>query len=89
MDEWRRVRRAFDLHLESQHEAAETHCNGVLLNARGRAAKVSTYSLFYGPMVRARAYASEELLDFWHTESPRMTFERFEGQFYEHYQDYS
>lgn len=88
MDEWRRVRRAFDDHLQSQVEAAETHCNGVLLNARGRAAKVSSYSLFYGPMVRARAYASEELLAFWDEVSRRVTFAQFESQFYERYTEY-
>jgi hypothetical protein len=82
LDEWRRVRADYSRFLESQHDAAETACAGVLLNARGRAAGVRAESLFLGPSSRAALYASEELHDFWAT-TPRMTFQTFERQSYE------
>lgn len=74
-----RCRDDYRLHLEAQYEAAMSVTNGALLNARGRALGTDTFSLFYGPMTRPRAYASEELLEFWQR-SPRVTFERFERQ---------
>lgn len=88
LDEWRRVRADFDLFVESQLDAAELACNGNLLNDRGRAAGVSYRSLFAGPgsHMRARAYASEELREFW-SHTPRMTFASFEGQVYEWAED--
>jgi hypothetical protein len=43
-------------------------------------------SLFKGPDVRARAYASEELIEHWERH-PRMTFEAFEAQWMEARED--
>lgn len=76
--EWRRVRAEYQLHLEAQYAAAVDECNGVLLNARGKAAKVDPFSLFKGPGRRAAAYASEELVSFWqrHTRVTWADFER-------------
>lgn len=74
----REVRAEYQLHLERQFAAAEDHCNGYLLNDRGRAAGISAFSLFSGPFSRAYAYASEELRDFWQHVDPRITFEMFE-----------
>lgn len=81
-DEWRRVRAEYALFLEAQYDAALEECSGVLLNERGKAAGVSSFSLFSGSRVRAAAYASEELLDFWQRH-PRMPFCVFERQSYE------
>lgn len=75
--EWRRVREEYELHLEAQYARAVEECRCVLLNARGQAAGIDEFSLFKGPMRRARLYASEELLDFW-TRHTRLTFEQFE-----------
>jgi len=83
IDEWKRVRGDYRLHLEAQYAAAVNVTNNVLLNARGRAAGVDTFSLFSGPMSRPLAFASEELLEFWQHVSPRMTFAMFERQSYE------
>jgi hypothetical protein len=83
IDEWKRVRGDYRLHLEAQYAAAVNATNNVLMNARGWDADVDSFSLFSGPMSRARAYASEELLDFWQHTSPRMTFAMFERQSYE------
>lgn len=80
--EWRRTRADYSLFLEAQHRAASAVCNGALLNARGRAAGVSSFSLFMGPWARAKAYASEELIEFWDT-SRRVTFAEFERQSYD------
>ena len=81
-DEYRRVRADYQVVLEAQYERAQIECNGVLLNERGHARGVSSFSLFSGPRRRAEAYASEELLEFW-TRYRRMTFAEFEQQSYE------
>lgn len=73
------LRLEFQDHLEARQQQAERDCNGVLLNARGRAAGVDTSTLFYGPRVRVDAYASEELRD-WFGRHGRVTFEEFERQ---------
>ena len=56
----------------AQMIAASEACRGSLLSRRGKAAGVSEWSLWTGPESRARAYASEELLNFWR-DSPRVT----------------
>ena len=86
---WREVRADFELILESSYARAVDDCAGVLLNTRGRAAfplttrtpaaGVDAYSLFYGPQVRVRAYASDELKA-WFDEHGRLTFAQFERE---------
>lgn len=61
---------------------AETDCNGVLLNRRGKKAHIDPYSLFMGNEARAHAYASDELVEHWGT-YPRLTFARFEREMVE------
>ena len=78
-DEWRRMKEQYDLYHEAAYEQAETACNGVLLNERGKKAGVDAYSLFKGPWARARAYASEELIEHW-SRHPRLTVAEFERQ---------
>lgn len=80
-DVWRQCRDDYELHLEAQYAAADKACRGILLNKRGRARGISAESLFLGPSSRAHAYASEELLEFWH-EHPRITFAQFERQWW-------
>lgn len=75
--EWRRVRDEYELHLEAQYAQALEECNGVLLNARGKAAGIDSFSLFRGPGRRAAAYASDELMEFWQRHT-RLTFAEFE-----------
>ena len=65
--------------VELQYLAAESACNGQLVNAAARAAGVSARSLFTGPARRAAAYTTEELLWFWQDNSPRLTFEAWLG----------
>ncbi|MFG6277951.1 hypothetical protein [Microbacterium sp. 5K110] len=77
--EWRECRAAFDEVLEAAYSRAEEATNGALLNARGREARVKPRSIFYGPQVRALAYASPELLEHWE-EHPRVTYAEFERQ---------
>lgn len=74
---WHQVRDEFELYRQAQYERAETELNGVLLNQRGKRARIDAYSLFIGPEVRALAYASEELVEWW-TRHPRLTFEQYE-----------
>ena len=59
------MRDEFELVRHSQWERAVAELRGELLNERGRREHVDDYSLFLGPEVRARAYASEELLEWW------------------------
>ncbi|OOB90316.1 hypothetical protein [Rathayibacter sp. VKM Ac-2630] len=79
LDRWKEMRADFELFLENAYERAETACNGRLLNDRGRRAGVDAYSLFYGTAVRARAYASPELVEHW-AKYPRMTVAEYERQ---------
>lgn len=79
---WRTCRDEFELYREAAFEAAHDACAGQLLNDRGRRRGVSAWSLFIGPEIRALAYASEELAEWWR-DHPRITFERFERAWYE------
>jgi hypothetical protein len=80
---WRSIREEFELVREAAYEAAETGCSGVLLNHRGKRKGIDPYSLFIGSDIRARAYASEELIEWW-AEHPRLTFAQFERERWEH-----
>lgn len=77
--QWRTIRAEFEIYREAAYIRAETACNGALLNARGKKAGINAYSLFIGPEQRARAYASEELVEHWQR-YPRMTFAQFEAE---------
>jgi hypothetical protein len=63
----------------SAYLAAEEATRGALLNARGKRQGIDAYSLFIGSDVRARAYASDELLEWW-ASHPRLTFTAYERQ---------
>ena len=76
---WRECRAEYDEHLWAAYTRAEIATRGALLNARGRAKGIDPVSLFMGPWVRARAYASEELLEHWE-QHPRVPFGVFERQ---------
>lgn len=78
-DAWRECREAYDDVLVAAYQRAEEATNGRLLNARGVEAQVDALTLFMGPAVRAYAYASEELRDWWQ-QHPRLTYEDFERQ---------
>jgi len=78
-ERWSEIRADFELHRESAYEHAERACHGVLLNARGKRLGIDPYSLFIGSDIRARAYASPELIEHW-AKHPRVTFARFEEQ---------
>jgi hypothetical protein len=58
-------REEYDAHTYTRYLDAETECRGQLLNREGRARGVDPLSLFSGPAVRARKYASEELRAWW------------------------
>lgn len=73
------LRIEFEDYREHAYREAEEACRTKLLNRRGERAGVSSLSLFYGSEIRARAYASEELLEWWATH-PRPVFEVFEEQ---------
>lgn len=77
--DWRECREDFELTLLSAYERAAAATNDRLVNERGRAKGVESISLFMGPWVRAKAYASEELLEHWER-FPRVTFDQFERQ---------
>ena len=64
---------------ELAYVEAEVDTRGNMLNKRGRAAGVDPRSLFTGPQSRARAYASEELLEHWKTH-PRPTAAMYQGR---------
>lgn len=74
------VRQQYDHHIHLSYVAAETAVRGHLLNAAGKAAGVDPLSLFSGPTARARKYASEDLLRWWHDNGSRQTFQQFRAQ---------
>ncbi|WP_136057277.1 hypothetical protein [Microbacterium sp. K24] len=74
---WRECRAEYDDTLYAQYEAAEEATRGAMLNARGRAKGIDPFTLFMGNEVRARAYASEELIEHW-ASHPRINYARFE-----------
>lgn len=76
--EWAAMRSEYGDYLEAHIAAAYDATNGVLLNARGRAAGVSEERLFLAGGSFAAAYASEELREFW-AAHPRLTVEAFEA----------
>lgn len=78
MQEWRECREAYELHLEAAYAEAVEGTQGSLLNDRGARAGIRAESLFMGPQVRAFAYASAELREWWETH-PRVTFADFEA----------
>lgn len=76
--EQRRIARAeFQDFLENHLRAADDELSGYLLNQRGTDAGIEAMTLFYGPAVRVKAYASEELVN-WFQENGRMTFQEYE-----------
>lgn len=76
------MRDDFELTRNSQYERAMAELRGELLNRRGRENHIDPYSLFMGPVNRAMAYASEELLEWWQTgdNNRRWTVEQYERQ---------
>jgi predicted lipoprotein len=82
VDQWRQCRTAFEDHLESLYAQATEATNGVMLNKRGKAAGVSSYSLMFGPAVRVTAYASEELIEFF-AHHNRITYAQFERAWFQ------
>jgi len=76
---WQRCRDEYEAHVMAAYARAERETNGFLLNQAGRAAGVDPVSLFTGPWLRARRYASEELLEHWLV-YPRVSFAEFEEQ---------
>jgi hypothetical protein len=79
---WRALRQDYEDYRLAAYARAEHELNGRLLNERGARAAVDALSLFMGPEVRARAYASEELIEHWRR-FPRVTFASFERQMLE------
>lgn len=77
--EWRECREAFEDHRYAQHDAAEEATRGAMLSDLGRARGVDTLDLFLGPAIRAYAYASPELVEWW-ADHPRVNFAAFERQ---------
>jgi hypothetical protein len=64
-------RDAYEQYNAAQYSRALEECSGVLLNAKGKAKKVDSYSLFQGNVNTAKAYASEELQAWWRSNGRR------------------
>jgi len=72
------LRRQWNEMADSQWRRAENALRGHLLNAAGKAAGVDPRSLFVGTAVRARKWASGDLLAWWAEVEPRLVpFEEF------------
>ncbi|MGN7187556.1 hypothetical protein [Microbacterium enclense] len=81
-EEQKRLREEFRALRTQQYIAAETATNGALLNQKGRRARIDPMRLFESNAAFAYCYASEELIDWWHSH-PRMTFPEYERQMYD------
>lgn len=76
---WREIHNEWHDVVEAAFLRAEQACRGTLLNRRGRERGIDARSLFYGPAVRAYAYASPELIEHWQS-WPRVPFHEYERQ---------
>lgn len=76
---WRRMKDDYAAELERRFTLADNACNGYLLSIEGKAAGISAWSLFTGPVDRAYKYASHELQDHW-TAHGRITLKHFERE---------
>lgn len=79
---WRDMKAEFDAALAAAYGLAETETNGNLVNRKGKAKGLVGWDLFTGPEIRARAYASEELLEHWEKHA-RPNLNLFEQQWTE------
>lgn len=77
--QWVAMRAEFDLVVQAAYEAAEHATNAHLLNRRGRAAGIDSFSLVTGPWSRVEAYGSAELVEHFETKG-RPSLERFERE---------
>jgi len=71
------VRRMYDEWVYLQYLAAEDATRGHMLSPARKAAGIDVLSLFSGPAVRARKYASEDLLRWWADGNDRQTFTEY------------
>lgn len=74
-------RESYDSYVLDQWMQAEQDCRGELLNRRGQAAGVDPVALFEGPAHVARAYASEELGQWWQRHG-RTTYREWRWQWF-------
>lgn len=70
---------AWEQYIEVSYNRALEECAGVLINELGREQGIDGYTLFTGNVLRARRYASWELLRYWEGH-PRLTMHEFEEQ---------
>jgi len=82
--QWNNLRADYENVKQSQYEQAEQATRGAMLNRRGQAKGIDSYSLFSGNAIRAYAYASEELIEWWQSH-PRITFADYEEQMLSEY----
>lgn len=75
--QWARMRSDYDDHILTEYNKALEGTGGVLVNKEGRALGIDGLDLFFGSELRARKYASEELLGYWE-QVGRPTLARFE-----------
>lgn len=80
-DQYREMRREFDVVLEAAYAAAEEGTHGKLLNERGRTAPVDAYSLLTGPWSRVLKYGSPELIE-WFESAGRPSVAEFEREWW-------
>lgn len=80
VDEYHECRAAYENAKLAAFIRAQDDTNGAMLNARGKRARIDVYSLFSGNETRARAYASEELLEHW-ARYPRVTYTQWEREY--------
>lgn len=71
------MRSDYDDHILNAYNKALEGTGGVLVNKEGRALGIDGLDLFFGPELRARKYASEELVEYWEKVG-RPTLRQFE-----------
>lgn len=72
------IQRAYREQVYLQFVAAEEATNGYMVTKQGRVRGIDPITLFSGPSVRARKWASEELKRWW-ADNPRVTFTEFQA----------
>lgn len=80
--QWRDMRSDYERYVDAAYTKALEACDGVLVNAEGRAQHVDGYDLFSGPVIKAYRFASWELQQYW-AGNPRLSMNDFETQWVE------
>lgn len=81
MRTYQAMRDEFEVYRHALYERACAELKGELVNRRGQSLGIDPYSLFVGTSLRAHAYATDQLVEWWQANG-RPTVETYEAQWW-------